>query len=194
MNSPVDLATVNPTQKEFLLSYMSDNKDLFRGFVGQPGKKEEMEENWDLLAQELNKLGPPKTKRQWKIYWKTLKNNLKLQRSNRLVPPRQIKSGPASSGDSDTAASYDGSVSANSSISLQKSSLETRWSRKSVDGTTGDVKLQFTLATLIINLKTIIKQNKERLKMERQNSQNIEKFCNVAVDLMQHFKMQSQNN
>lgn len=27
----VDLATVNPTQKEFLLSYMSDNKDLFRG-------------------------------------------------------------------------------------------------------------------------------------------------------------------
>ncbi|XP_037920699.1 uncharacterized protein LOC119657727 isoform X2 [Hermetia illucens] len=176
MNSPVDLATVNPTQKEFLLSYMSDNKDLFRGFVGQPGKKEEMEENWDLLAQELNKLGPPKTKRQWKIYWKTLKNNLKLQRSNRLVPPRQIKSGPASSGDSDTAASYDGSVSANS------------------DGTTGDVKLQFTLATLIINLKTIIKQNKERLKMERQNSQNIEKFCNVAVDLMQHFKMQSQNN
>ena len=52
-------------QKEFIINYLDSNKILLGGNIN-PYKLPKVNKLWERLTNEVNKIGPPKTVKQWK--------------------------------------------------------------------------------------------------------------------------------
>ena len=52
-------------QKEFIINYLDSNKILLGGKIN-PCELPKVNKLWERLTNEVNKIGPPKTVKQWK--------------------------------------------------------------------------------------------------------------------------------